>query len=103
MKNFVKRMCEEHAELVVRIQKLHGFVYSNASDKTSKVEFANMCIQLAAMKKYEEALRARLENHGVFFENGIYLERVGCILPHNKPENPSKDENGPDTEPEHGE
>lgn len=103
MKNFVKRMCEEHAELVVRIQKLHGFVYSNASDKTSKVEFANMCIQLAAMKKYEEALRARLENHGVFFENGVYLERVGCILPHHKPENTSKDENGPDTEPENAE
>lgn len=97
MKNFVKRMCEEHAELVVRIQKLHGFVYSNASDKTSKVEFANMCIQLAAMKKYEEALRARLENHGVFFENGVYLERVGCIQCNSK--NTSKEE----TEPENAE
>lgn len=93
MKNFVKRMCEEHTELVVRIQKLHDFIYSNASDKVSKVEFANMCIQLAAMKKYEEALRARLENHGIFFENGVYLERVGCILPnYSKPENTSKEE-----------
>lgn len=93
MKNFVKRMCEEHAELVVRVKKLHDFIYSNASDKVSKVEFANMCIQLAAMKKYEEALRARLENHGIFFENGVYLERVGCILPHcSKPENTSKEE-----------
>lgn len=93
MKNFVKRMCEEHAELVVRTKKLHDFIYGKASDKIDKIEFANMCIQLAAMKKYEEALRARLKNQGIFFENGIYLERVGCIFPHcDKPENPSKEE-----------
>lgn len=90
MKNFVKRMCEEHAELVVRIQKLHDFVYGDTSDKVSRVEFANQCIQLAAMKKYEEALRARLENQGIFFENGVYLERVGCI--HYKSEKSSKEE-----------
>ena len=101
MKNFVKRMCEEHAELVVRIQKLHDFVYGDASDKVSKVEFANQCIQLAAMKKYEEALRARLENQGIFFENGVYLERVGCILPHcKKQENTSKEK---ETETENAE
>lgn len=93
MKNFVKRMCEEHAELVVRIQKLHDFVYGDTSDKVSRVEFANQCIQLAAMKKYEEALRARLENQGIFFENGVYLERIGCILPHcKKQENTAKEE-----------
>lgn len=90
MKNFVKRMCEEHAELVIRIQKLHDFIYGDASNKIDKVEFANMCIQLAAMKKYEEALRARLENQGIFFENGVYLERVGCI--HYKSEKSSKEE-----------
>ena len=101
MKNFVKRMCEEHAELVVRIQKLHDFIYSDASDKINKIEFANMCIQLAAMKKYEEALRARLENQGIFFENGVYLERVGCILPHcKKQENTSKEK---ETETENAE
>lgn len=90
MKNFVKRMCEEHAELVVRIQKLHDFIYGDASNKIDKVEFANMCIQLAAMKKYEEALRARLENQGILFENGVYLEKVGCI--HYKSEKSSKKE-----------
>lgn len=101
MKNFVKRMCEEHAELVVRTKKLHDFIYGDASDKVSKVEFANMCIQLAAMKKYEEALRARLENQGIFFENGVYLERVGCILPHcKKQENTSKEK---ETETENAE
>ena len=79
MVEFVKRMINEHAELVVRIQKLHNYVYSEASDKDNKTEFANKCIQLAAMKKYEEALRARLENASVVFENGQYFERVGCI------------------------
>lgn len=94
MKNFVKRMCEEHADLVVRIQKLHDWVYGDASDKVSKVEFANQCIQLAAMKKYEEALRARLENQGIFFENGVYLERVGCISQaENAPKNDTESEN----------
>ena len=79
MVEFVKRMIDEHAELVVRINKLHNYVYSEASDKDNKPEFANKCIQLSAMKKYEEALRARLENQGVFFENSQYFERVGEI------------------------
>ena len=79
MVEFVKRMINEHAELVVRIQKLHNYIYSEVSNKDNKTEFANKCIQLAAMKKYEEALRARLENASIVFENGQYFERVGCI------------------------
>lgn len=79
MVEFVKRMINEHAELVIRIQKLHNYIYSEASNKDNKTEFANKCIQLAAMKKYEEALRARLENASIVFENGQYFERVSCI------------------------
>ena len=93
MVEFVKRMIDEHAELVVRIQKLHNYIYSEASDKDNKTEFANKCIQLAAMKKYEEALRARLENQGVFFENSQYFERVAQItVPKNEDENPKDEE-----------
>ena len=93
MVEFVKRMIDEHAELVVRIQKLHNYVYSEASDKDNKTEFANKCIQLAAMKKYEEALRARLENQGVFFENSQYVERVAQItVPKDEDENPKDKE-----------
>ena len=93
MVEFVKRMIDEHAELVVRIQKLHNYVYSEASDKDNKPEFANKCIQLAAMKKYEEALRARLENQGVFFENSQYFERVAQItVPKDGDENPKYEE-----------
>lgn len=93
MVEFVKRMIKEHSELVVRIQKLNNYVYSEASDKDNKPEFANKCIQLAAMKKYEEALRARLENQGVFFENGQYFERVAQIaVPKDEDENPKDEE-----------
>ena len=81
MKDYQKRMIEEHSELVVRIQKLHDYIYSDKSNADNKVEFANKCIQLAAMKKYEEALRARLENAGIVFENGEYFERVASINP----------------------
>ena len=79
MKDYQKRMIEEHSGLVVRIQKLHDWIYSDKSNADNKVEFANKCIQLAAMKKYEEALRARLENQGVFFENNQYFKRIGEI------------------------
>ena len=83
MKDYQKRMIEEHCELVVRIQKLHNYVYSEQSNADDKVEFANKCIQLAAMKKYEEALRARIENAGIVFENGEYFEHVAAIKVNN--------------------
>lgn len=79
MRDFVKRMIDEHSQLVIRIQKLHEYIYSDKSNNDNKVEFANKCIQLSAMKKYEEALRARLENRSVFFENGEYFERMANI------------------------
>ena len=85
MEKYQKRMIEEHSGLVVRIQKLHDYIYSDKSNADNKVEFANKCIQLAAMKKYEEALRARLENAGIVFENGEYFEHVAAIKV-NKPE-----------------
>ena len=76
MKDFVKRMLAEHQELVERIKKLDDYVYSDISDADDKVEFANKCIQLAAMKKYEEALRARLENQNIVCASCEYFERV---------------------------
>ena len=79
MKDFVNRMIEEQAKLVINTSKLHDYIYSNNSDKDDKVEFANKCIQLSAMKKYEEALRARLENQGIFYENNQYFERIGNV------------------------
>ena len=79
MEQYQKEMIKEHGDLVIRIQNLHNYVYSDKSNADNKVEFANKCIQLAAMKKYEEALRARIENEGIVFENGSYFERVACL------------------------
>ena len=81
MNNYQKDLIEEHSNLVVRINVLNNNVYGSASDVDNKVDFANKCIQLAAMKKYEEALRARFENVGIVFENGEYFERVAAITP----------------------
>ena len=68
---------------------LNDYVYSDKSANDDKVEFANKCIQLACMKKYEECLRARLENAGVHFVNGHYLEDVAKIEV-----NPNEESNG---------
>ena len=76
-----KALIEEHSGLIVRIQTLHDYIYSSKSDADNKVEFANKCIQLAAMKKYEECLQARMENIGIIFDNGEYLERVATVTP----------------------
>lgn len=81
MNAYQKALVEEHSQLVIRIDALHNYIYSEKSDKDNKVEFANKCIQLAAMKKYEEALGARLANAHILFENDNYYESVGCIMP----------------------
>lgn len=94
MLDFVQRMVEEHSQLVVRTQALHEYIYSDKSNNDNKVEFANKCIQLSAMKKYEEALRARLENQSVFFENGQYFERVAEIKPSTTTNQEEKQNNG---------
>ena len=96
MLDFVKRMVDEHSQLVVRIKKLHEYIYSDISNTDDKVEFANKCIQLSAMKKYEEALRARLENQGIFFENGQYFERIGEIKTAPATETPEESQNNGD-------
>lgn len=81
MNSYQKALIEEHSNLVVRTQTLHDYVYSDASNDDNRVEFANKCTQLASMKKYEEALRARMNNAGITFENGNYFERVASITP----------------------
>ena len=93
MNTYQKALIDEHAALTVLTQKLHDYIYSEESKNDNKVEFANKCIQLRAMKNYEEALRARLENQGVFFENGQYFERVAQLaVPKDGDENPKDEE-----------
>ena len=92
MNNYQKALVEEHSNLVIRTQNLNDYVYSDASNSDNRVEFANKCIQLAAMKKYEEALRARLENANVIYESGDYLERVATVTENMKGNDYDKDE-----------
>ena len=93
MLDFVKEMVDEHSQLIIRIQKLHEYIYSDKSSTDNNVEFANKCIQLSAMKKYEEALRARLENQGIFFENGQYFDKVAEIKSTFTPTTSEEDQN----------
>ena len=79
MEGYIDRMIQEHKELVVRINKLHDWVYSDAYEKVDAAEFANEAIQLKAMKVYEEALRARLFNAGVNYSNGQYLVAIDSV------------------------
>lgn len=94
MENYVKRMVEEHSQLVVRINKLDNFLYGNGglnvhtdikNNQTqddlirNMIEFANKAIQLRSMKTYLLSLECRLNNAGIFYEDGEYFERFAKI------------------------
>lgn len=79
MEGYIKRMIQEHKELVARINKLNDWVYGDAYKTVHPSEFANECIQLKAMKVYEEALRARLFNAGIKIANGEYLVAIDTM------------------------
>lgn len=79
MDEIKQQLIKEHADLTVKIENLSDYIYSDKSDKDDKVEFANKCIQLGAMKKYAEALLARMNNQGIDFNNGTYTIRVATI------------------------
>lgn len=78
MNAYQKSLIEEHSQLVVRINKLHNYVY-NEEHNDDKIEFANKAIQLAAMRKYGECLVDRLENAGIIYDCGDYYEHVAAV------------------------
>lgn len=79
MEGYIERMIQEHKELVARIDKLHAWVYGDAYKTVHPSEFANECIQLKAMKVYEEALRARLYNAGIKIMGTDYLVAIDSM------------------------
>lgn len=79
MNTYQKKLIAEHAELAGRITRLDTWIYGENSKQDNKGEFANKCIQLKGMRIYEEALRARLVNAGIVFEEGQYFEKVAHI------------------------
>lgn len=77
MNSYQNSLIKEHSELIVRTGILYEYIYSGrALEHDDKVEYANKCIQLSSMKKYEECLRARLANVGIDIIDGKYLENV---------------------------
>lgn len=69
----------EHAELVVKINNLNNYIYSPQAENDNRIEFANKCIQLSYMKKYEECLRIRLANAGIIYTDGQYIAHIGTV------------------------
>lgn len=98
MKDYIARMVQEHSELIIKIEKLDSFLYGNnginihtniENNKTqddlcrNMSEYANKCMQLMNMRNYLRALECRLNNEGIFYEDGAdgeYFERVGKIV-----------------------
>lgn len=79
MEKYKYELIKEHADLIVKVNNLNNYIYSDASNKDNKIEYANKCIQLTAMKKYADCLEARLINAGIIYEDGTYYEKVGHI------------------------
>lgn len=79
MEGNINEMIQEHKELVTRINKLHAWIYGDAYKTVHPSEFANECVQLKAMKVYEEALRARLFNAGIKIADGEYLVAIDTM------------------------
>lgn len=78
MKDFVKRMIDEHKQLNANIANLNNFLKSQTCNFTIGLhEFGAMNIQLNAMKSYSEALTIRLELNGIIVaDNGTYFEKI---------------------------
>lgn len=79
MTDYQKELIKEHSDLSIRLEALSNNVYGKDSDKDDKIEFANKSIQLSAMKTYEYALCARMQNVGIVFDNNNYFERVAEV------------------------
>lgn len=78
MKDFVKRMIDEHKQLNAKIANLNNSLKRQTCNITIGLhEFGAMNIQLNAMKSYSEALTIRLELHGIIVaDDGTYFEKI---------------------------
>lgn len=81
MNDLKKELIKEHAELLLKIDKINHQINNALCDNTDKVEYANLCIQVAAMKKYADCIICRLSNMGVVFDGRQWFEKVAHINP----------------------
>lgn len=78
MKNFVKKMIEQHANIVVMLSNYNKFMYNAVSDnKTNKVTAANVALIVRDLKNLSKDFETCLANEGIEFTvDGTYFERV---------------------------
>lgn len=76
MEKYIAKMIEEHAQLTERLRKLEDYIYGQNGRDDDKIEFANKCVQLRGMRVYHDALSARLDNAGIYFDGEKYVERI---------------------------
>ena len=85
MEAYIKRMIDEHKELVKRINKLSKFISKVDVSNTSECdEYVRLQLQLTYMKQYEEILLARLNVRDIFCSMGVYAEVIEDTNDYNK-------------------
>ena len=78
MKNFVKKMIEQHANIVVMLNNYNKFMYNAVNDnKTNKVTAANVALIVRDLNNLSKDFETCLANEGIEFTvDGTYFERV---------------------------
>lgn len=78
MKNFVKKMIEQHANIVVMLSNYNKFMYNAVNDnKTNKVTAANVALIVRDLKNLSKDFETCLANEGIEFTiDGTYFEKV---------------------------
>lgn len=81
MKNFVKVMIEQHANVVVMLDKYNKFMNNAVKDnKTNKVTAANVTLIVRDLKNLAKDFKTCLANENVLFSpDGSYYEKVATI------------------------
>lgn len=85
MEAYIKRMIDEHKELVKRINKLSEFISKvDVNNRSECNEYVLLQLQLAYMKQYEEILLVRLNVRGIVYSMGVYAGAIEDTNDYNK-------------------
>lgn len=78
MKNFVKKMIEQHANIVVMLSNYNKFMHNAINnDDVNKVTVANVALIVRDLKNLSKDFEDCLANEGVEFAiDGTYFEKV---------------------------
>lgn len=81
MKNWIKRMVEEHAKVVVEIDKYSSFLDNTISDdKTNKATVANIALLVRDLKNLAKDYEVILHNENIeFTSEGEYYIKLAHI------------------------